>query len=190
MLDSLLRLPATATARRRIRPARYAAEASVIAALYVALTYLASVMGLASMPIQLRFSEAICMLAVLTPAAVPGMWIGCFLANLLTGAAPWDVVFGSLATLLGVWGGGGLFLAAQRLFPTHPRVAKALLCTVPLPTVVANAAIIPPVLIYAYGIEEALPYLILTVGLGEILSAWALGLLLLVPLARLRRRGM
>ncbi len=187
MFDSILRSPRAP--RRTLRPARYAAEAAIIAALYVALTYLASAMGLASMPIQLRFSEAMCMLVVLTPAAVPGMWVGCLLANLLTGAAPWDVVFGSLATLLGILGGRGLFLAAQKLFPTRPRMARALLCAVPLPTVVANAAIIPPVLIYAYGIEEALPYLVLTVGLGEILSAWVLGLLLLVPLSRLRRRA-
>ena len=187
MFDSILRAPRTA--RRPLRPARYAAEAAIIAAIYVALTYLASALGLASMAIQLRFSEAMCMLVVLTPAAVPGMWIGCLLANLLTGAAPWDVVFGSLATLLGVLGGRGIFIAARKLFPTRPRMARALLCAVPLPTVVANAAIIPFVLIYAYGLGDTLPYLILTVGIGEILSAWGLGLLLLVPLTRLRRRG-
>ena len=188
MFDSLLRSPRVA--RRRIRPARFAAESAIIAAVYVALTYLASAMGLASMAIQLRFSEALCMLTALTPAAVPGMWVGCFLANLLTGAAPWDVVFGSLATLLGVLGGRALVIAARRLYPTHTAWAKLALFLVPLPTVVANAAIIPFVLIYAYGVQDALPYLILTVGLGEILSAWVLGLLLLLPLSRLGRRTM
>jgi uncharacterized membrane protein len=189
MLDTLLQSNTPRTLRRRIRPALFAAEAAIIAALYVALTYLASAMGLASMAIQLRFSEALCMLTVLTPAAVPGMWIGCFLANLLTGAVAWDIVFGSLATLLGVLGGRALVLAARRLYPAHPVAAKVTLCLTPLPTVVANAAIIPPVLIYAYGVGDALPYLILTVGLGEILSAWGLGLLLLLPMARLRRRA-
>jgi uncharacterized membrane protein len=189
MLDTLLQSNTPRTRRRRIRPARFAAEAAIIAALYVALTYLASAMGLASMAIQLRFSEAMCVLVVLTPAAVPGMWIGCFLANLLTGAAPWDVVFGSLATLIGVLGGRVLTVLSRRLYPAHPTVAKLTLCLIPLPTVIANAAIIPPVLIYAYGVQDALPYLILTVGLGEILSAWVLGLLLLFPLARLHRRA-
>ncbi len=189
MLDTLLRSNAPRTQRRRIRPARFAAEAAIIAALYVALTYLASAMGLASMAIQLRFSEAMCVLVVLTPAAVPGMWIGCFLANLLTGAVAWDIVFGSLATLIGVLGGRALVILSRRLYPAHPTVAKLTLCLIPLPTVIANAAIIPPVLIYAYGVQDALPYLILTVGLGEILSAGVLGLLLLFPLARLHRRA-
>ena len=80
------------------------ATGGIIAALYIILTYFAEMMGLASGAIQVRFSEALTVLPCLTPVAVPGLAIGCFLANLLTGCAPWDVVFGSLATLLGALG--------------------------------------------------------------------------------------
>ena len=77
------------------------ATGGVIAALYVVLTVIANALGLASGAIQVRFSEALTILPVFTPAAIPGLTVGCVLANLITGCAPWDVVFGSLATLIG-----------------------------------------------------------------------------------------
>ena len=77
------------------------AVGAIIAALYVVLTYLASAMGLSSGVIQVRFSEALTILPIFTPAAIHGLFVGCLLSNLLTGCALWDVVFGSLATLLG-----------------------------------------------------------------------------------------
>ena len=83
---------------------QYITRAAAIAALYVALTYLASLFGLSSGVIQIRFSEALTILPVFTSAAIPGLYIGCILANLLTGAAPYDVLFGSLATLIGAVG--------------------------------------------------------------------------------------
>ena len=79
-------------------------RAAVIAALYVVLTMIANAAGLASGAIQIRISEALTILPVFTWAAVPGLTIGCLLANLLTGAAVWDIVFGAFATFLGALG--------------------------------------------------------------------------------------
>ena len=83
-------------------------EAALIAAIYVILTYLCAAVGMSSGAIQLRFSEALCILAIFTPAAVPGVALGCFMANLLTGCALWDIVFGTLASLIGMIGCGAL----------------------------------------------------------------------------------
>lgn len=165
--------------------ARTVAYGALIAALYVVLTYLCSLLGLSSMAIQARFSEALCVLTLYTAAAVPGMWLGCLLANLLTGAVVWDVIFGSLATLVGALGGWLLGRLAHRAEDKGKgRLATVWKVLVPLPTVVANTIVVPLVLTYAYGLEDGLPYLALTVGLGEVLSAWVFGLLLLVVLEK------
>ena len=79
-------------------------QAALIAAIYVVLTYFISAFNLASGAIQVRISEALTSLPVFTPAAIPGLFIGCLLSNLLTGCMPLDVVFGSLATLIGACG--------------------------------------------------------------------------------------
>lgn len=143
--------------------------AAVIAALYVAFTYLAALLGLASGAVQVRLSEALVALVIFTPAAIPGMTLGCLLANLLTGCLPPDVLFGTLATLLGALGG----YALRRI----PWLA-------PLPTVVANMVIVPLVLIYAYGLGDAYWFLLLTVGAGELISAQGLGTLLYLALRK------
>ena len=143
--------------------ARKLAVGGVIAALYVALTYIAAVFGLASGAIQVRLSEALTILPVFTSTAVPGLTVGCVLANLLTGCAPWDVVFGSLATLLGAVG--------TRLLKDKPYIAW-------IPPVVANAIIVPFVLQKVYGVEDAWWYLALTVGAGEVIACGILVILL------------
>lgn len=143
--------------------ARKLAVGGVIAALYVALTYIAAAFGLASGAIQVRLSEALTILPVFTSTAVPGLTVGCVLANLLTGCAPWDVVFGSLATLLGAVG--------TRLLKNKPYIAW-------IPPVVANAIIVPFVLQKVYGVEDAWWYLALTVGAGEVIACGILGILL------------
>lgn len=142
---------------------RFLCHAALIAALYVALTFLAALLGLSSGVIQVRFSEAMCVLPAFTGAAVPGLFVGCLLANLLTGCVLPDIIFGSLATLIGAV--GAYFLRKNKWL-------------VPMPTVVANTLFIPPILRFAYGAEGSLPYFALTVGIGEILSAYVLGLLL------------
>ena len=138
----------------------FLAQGGMVAALYVALTLVSSAMGLASGQIQLRLSEALTVLPCFFPAAVPGLFVGCLLANLLTGCVLWDVAVGSLATLLGALG--------TRLLRKSRWLAV-------LPPIVSNILLVPPVLVWAYGVEESIPLLMLTVGLGEVLSCGVLG---------------
>ena len=143
-------------------------HAALIAALYVVLTYVANLLGIASGAIQVRFSEALTILPYFTPAAIPGLFVGCLLANLLTGAAIPDIVFGSLATLIGA------LLTAK--FRKHKWLA-------PIPPILANAIIIPPLLLFAYGVKPLwLSYI--TVTIGEIISCGVLGMLLLFALEK------
>lgn len=151
----------TKNSRQRIL---YVCQAGITAALYTVLTCLVGAFDLASGAIQFRISEALCILPVFIPAAVPGLAIGCLISNLLMGSLWQDVIFGSLATLIGALG--------ARLLRRAPFWMPA------LPTVLANTLIVPPILVYAYRMEEGLPYLMLTVGLGELLSAGVLGTLL------------
>ena len=139
-------------------------QGAMIAALYVVLTFIANLAGLASGVIQLRLSEALTILPIFTAAAVPGLAVGCVLANLLTGCAVWDVVFGSLATLIGAIG-------TRLLRKKSPVLAV-------LPPILANVIIVALVLQRVYGVEDAYWYLAMTVGAGEIISCGVLGLLL------------
>ena len=133
-------------------------RAAIIAALYILLSL--AVQPIASGLVQCRISEALTILPVFTGAAVPGMFIGCLLSNILSGCVVWDVIFGSLATLLGAVG--------TRLL----RKNRWLAC---LPPILANTVIVPFVLVYAYGVPEGIPYLMLTVGVGEVISCGILG---------------
>lgn len=93
--------------KKNVGPSRHLAQAAVIAALYAALTHLQNLLlpGSASMVIQFRASEALCILAFFTPAAIPGLTVGCFLFNLTSGMAlPLDFLLGSAATFLAAWG--------------------------------------------------------------------------------------
>ena len=143
--------------------AGWVAYGGVIAAIYVVLTMIADAMGLASREIQVRLSEAMTILPVFTASAVPGLTVGCVLANIITGCAPWDVVFGSLATLIGAVG--------TRMLRGRPMLAW-------IPPVVSNMVIVPIVLMKVYGVEDAWWYLMLTVGAGEVIACGVLGLLL------------
>lgn len=151
------------------RNLRFLCRGALVAALYVVLTWLCALVGLDKGVIQMRLSEALCVLPAFTGAAVPGLFVGCLLANLLTGSALPDVVFGSLATLIGAL--GAYFLRRRKWL-------------VPLPTVLANTLIIPFVLRFAYGVEGSIPYFMLTVGAGEVISAYICGMLLYAALER------
>ena len=165
---------------------RYMTTGALIAAVYVAVTLLCSLAGLSSGVVQVRLSEALCVLVLFTPAAVPGLWIGCMIANLTTGVI-WDVVFGSLATLLGAAGGRLLARLSERADRAGKgRRAALCRCLIPLPTVAANTLIVPFVLKYAYGYGDAVWLMMAAVGLGEIISAYVCGLLLMWAL---RTRG-
>ncbi|MCM1126436.1 MAG: QueT transporter family protein [Lachnospiraceae bacterium] len=147
-------------------------HAALIAALYVVLTYIANMLGIASGAIQVRFSEALTILPYFTPAAIPGLFAGCLLSNFLTGAPLPDIVFGSLATLIGA------LLTAK--FRQNKWFA-------PIPPILANAVIIPPVLLFAYGIRP-LWFSYITVTIGEIISCGVLGMLLLFALEKSMKR--
>ena len=158
-------------------PALGVALAGIIAALYVVLTLLISLIpGFATSAIQVRISEALCILTFFTPWAIPGLTIGCFLSNLILGCAPQDILFGTLATLLGAVGGWLL------------RKVSAWL--VPLPTVLANTIIVPYVIKYAYVGNEETPilFLMLTVGIGELIAAYILGMVLYFALRPYQKR--
>lgn len=139
-------------------------QSAMIAALYVVLTLLANALGLANYAVQVRFSEALTVLPFFTPAAIPGLTAGCILSNLLTGCMPLDIVFGSLATLLGAV---GTWLLRRHMWAA------------PLPPIVANTLIVPFILAYVYQFEGSVPYFMLTVGIGEIISCGVLGMILM-----------
>lgn len=136
-------------------------QAAVIAALYVVLTYVFS--AFASGVIQVRVSEALTILPAFTPAAIPGLVIGCLLSNTLTGCVLLDIIFGSVATLIGALGSYAL---------------RHHTWLVPIPPIVSNMIIVPFVLRYAYGATDAFPFMIATVGAGEIISCYLLGMIL------------
>ena len=148
----------------------YITEASAIAALYTVITIAIGPLGSAA--IQCRIPEAMCILAIFTPAAIPGLTIGCLVSNIATGCLWQDVLFGTLATLIGAIGA---------------RMLRRIWWLTPLPTVVANTLIIPFVLAYAYHAEEGIPFLMLTVGIGEVISAYVLGIALYFALRKTAR---
>lgn len=171
------------------------ARTGMIAAVYAAATLVAllALQGLAWGPVQFRISEAVCVLALLTPNAIPGLTIGCALANLIalaingTGALGLlDVVFGSLATCL-----GALWCWKMRGNPKvavlGPVIANALIVpaylplllqgmgfyTIPFTTIALDGAYIP---MYLFGL--------IATGTGEALVMYVLGLPLLAALKR------
>ncbi len=151
----------------------YLTQAAMIAAIYVVLTMLANLFGLASGNIQIRISEALTILPFFTPAAVPGLAIGCLLANILTGCLLPDIIFGPIATLLGALGTYALRRHGRWLAP--------------LPPVAANAVVVPLVLRYGYGIRP-LWFSFFTVTAGELISCGVFGMILLSVLMKYRNR--
>lgn len=143
------------------------ALSGIIAALYAVMAYFSSVFGIAYGPIQCRFSEALCVLPFLTPAAVPGLFLGCLVANLLSPYGALDILFGSLATLLAA-------LWTRRV--GHKWLA-------PLPPVLCNALMVGAVVTVQQVPMElfwgTFAYNALTIGLGEALACYVLGGLLL-----------
>ena len=149
--------------------ALFIAHAAIIAALYVVLTLIANALGLANYAIQVRFSEALTILPYFTPAAIPGLFVGCILSNLLTGCVPLYILVGSLATLFGA-------LCTYKL--------RKWTYLTPLPPILFNILLIPPVLSFVYHFEGTLYYFAITVGIGEIISCGVLGTILLLLLEK------
>lgn len=143
-------------------------QGAAIAAVYVVLTLVFAPLSFGE--VQIRFSEALTILPFFTPAAIPGLFVGCIIANLLGGAIPVDIIFGSIATLIGAF-------FTYRLRGIGKWIA-------PLPPVIANIVIVPFVLRYGYGINLPIPLMMLTVGVGEIVSAGIIGMILLGALSK------
>ena len=137
-------------------------QAALIAAIYVVLTVVFAPFSFGE--VQVRIAEAITILPVFLPAAVPGLFVGCFLGNMLGGAVLPDIIFGSLATLIGAIG-------TRALRKAHPFLA-------PIPPIAANTVIVPFVLKYAYAVDLPIPFMMLTVGIGEVVSCGIFGLVL------------
>jgi len=152
----------------------YLTQAAMIAAIYVVLTVFINAFNLASGAIQVRISEALTILPFFTPAAIPGLWLGCLISNLVTGCAPYDVIFGSLATLIGAF---FTWLISEKLHHSKP---SRVLAT--LPPILSNTLIIPLILAFVYQLPGGIPYLMLTVGIGEVISCGILGFVLLLAL--------
>ena len=140
---------------------------AAIAAVYIVLTTIAAGFGIASGAIQVRFSEALTVLPFITPAAVPGLTIGCLVSNILTGCVLPDIIFGTLATFLGA-------VSSYALRKNRWLVS--------IPPIVSNTLIIPFVLTYAYHIPGGIPFFMLTVGAGEVISCLILGQILLTAI--------
>ena len=145
---------------------------ALIASMYVALTLVSAMAGLSSGAIQIRVSEALCILPFFMPEAVLGLFAGCVIANLITGCALWDIVFGSIATLIGA-------------VITSKLKNRWLL---PIPAIISNMVIVPLVLIKVYGLDQSLWYLVLTVGAGEIISCGVLGQFLYSAMTKIFKR--
>ncbi len=150
---------------------------ALIAALYASLTYAASVLGLAYGPVQFRFSEALTVLAALTPAAIPGLTIGCFLGNLGSPYGMIDIVCGTLATLV----------AAVLSYATRNVKIKGISVLAPLFPIVSNAVIVgAEIAVYLPEGFTAYGFLInaLWVGLGELVVCYAAGIPLLIAIEK------
>ena len=143
-------------------------QAAMIAAIYVVLTFVFAPFSFGE--IQVRIAEALTILPIFTPAAIPGLFIGCLIGNILGGAILPDIIFGSLATLIGA------------IFTYHLRNHKSFIAI--FPPIASNTIIIPFVLHYGYGVILPIPFMMLTIGIGEILSCGVFGLTLYFALKK------
>ena len=150
----------------------FVTQAAMIAAVYVVLSVVFAPFG--TQAVQVRIAEALTILPVFSVAAIPGLFVGCFLGNILAGAILPDVVFGSLATLIGAIG-------TYRL-----RKARPVLGT--LPPIIANMIIVPLVLRFGYGDPLPIPYMMMTVGIGEVISCGVLGMILYAALKPMKQK--
>ena len=148
----------------------FLAQGAMIAAIYVVLTLVFAPFSYGE--VQVRISEALTILPLFTPAAIPGLFVGCLISNILGGCVLPDIIFGSLATLIGAV--GTYMLRRQNKF------------LAPLPPIIANVLIVPFVLRYAYQVPLSIPFMMLTVGIGEVISCGVLGMVLHTALNKYR----
>ena len=145
-------------------------HAAMIAAIYVVLTYIFAPFSFGE--VQIRIAEAMTILPVFTPAAIQGLFIGCLIGNILGGAILPDIIFGSLAPFIGA------------IFTYMLRGQNKVLAV--LPPIISNTIIVPFVLKLGYGVNLPIPFMMLTVGIGEIIGCGVLGLVLYSALSKYR----
>ncbi len=153
----------------RNKKVQFITQGAVIAAIYVVLVLIFDTFSFG--PIQFRIAEVLTIMPYFTPAAIPGLFVGCLIANIIGGGLIWDIVFGSIATLIGAV---GTYLVRKNKW------------LVPLPPIIANTIIVPFVLKYAYGYDGLLVYFMFTVGLSEIIVCGIIGMALLTVMAKNR----
>ena len=153
----------------RNKKVQFITQGAVIAAIYVVLVLIFDTFSFG--PIQFRIAEVLTIMPYFTPAAIPGLFVGCLIANIIGGGLIWDIVFGSIATLIGAIGS---YLVRKNKW------------LVPLPPIIANTIIVPFVLKYAYGYDGLLVYFMFTVGLSEIIVCGIIGMALLTVMAKNR----
>lgn len=146
-------------------------QAAAIGAIYVVLTLIFAPLSFGE--VQVRFSEMLTILPYFTPAAIPGLFVGCLLANILGGAMLPDIIFGSLATLAGA-------------FFTY-LLRKKSKWLAPVPPIVANTLVVPFILRYAYGIDLPIWMMMLSVGVGEIISCGVLGMIIMPIIGKYKK---
>ena len=147
-------------------------QAAMIAAIYVVLTMIFAPFSFGE--VQVRVAEALTILPIFTPAAIPGLFVGCLIGNITGGAVLPDIIFGSIATLIGAVG-------------TY-QLRKCHRITAVLPPILAIIVIVPFVLRYAYGVVLPIPFMMLTVGIGEVISCGIMGNILAVVLGKYKGR--
>lgn len=147
-------------------------QAAMIAAIYVVLTVVFAPFSFGE--VQVRIAESLTILPYFTPAAIPGLYIGCLIGNIIGGAILPDILFGSLATLIGAF--FTYLLRKQNKF------------LAPLPPVLSNMLIVPFILRYAYSVPLPIPFMMCTVGIGELVSCYVLGLILFSTLQKHQHR--
>ena len=168
---------------------RALARGAIIAALYTALTVLLAPLSYGE--VQIRFSEAFTLLPILMPEAVPALLVGCLLSNILGGCTIFDIVFGSLATLLAaLWTSK---MPNRWLAPLPPVICNGV-CTrrlrdkfwlAALMPVLFNGVIVGAVVHFCYSTAIALPLCMLSVAAGEAVACLAVGPLLISVLRRM-----
>ncbi len=140
----------------------------VIAALYAGLTITEQfTVGMTKDIIQVRLSDALLILPVFTPAAIPGLFAGCLISNYVIGCHPYDVIFGSVATLIGAI---GTYLVRKHKFMA------------PVPPIIINMIVIPILFAYVYGYENPFWYFVVAIGVGELIACGVLGIALMLGL--------
>ena len=146
---------------------KYLIQAAVIAAVYAAVTILLAPLSYG--PMQMRISEALTVLPYFTPSAIPGLFVGCLLANTISPVGLADVICGSSASLIAAW-------------LSYKLRAKPIL--VPMPPVVVNGIIIGAMLRYVFGVPMSLFACVAWVSAGQFAVCYILGYPLLCYLKK------